>query len=60
MIDLVLKNPSRRIDEAMTMGMELAFGILRIDQPAEILLPVGVARYVMHGFRRSLLTTSGQ
>ncbi|WP_347646468.1 hypothetical protein [Comamonas thiooxydans] len=51
MIDLVLKNLSRRIDEAMTMGLERAFGILRIDQPEEILLPVGVARNFMQGFQ---------
>ena len=33
------------------MGLERAFGILRVDQPEEILLPVGVARYFMHGFQ---------
>lgn len=47
MIDLVLKILSRRIDEAMAMGLERAFYILRIDQPEEIPLPVGVARYFM-------------
>lgn len=51
MIDFVLKILSCRIDEAMAMGLERAFYILRIDQPEEILLPAGVAQYVMHGLQ---------